>query len=230
MVMNAINFVVRTNAGAVERGVVGAEDLGYLIDASNGREISLNIHRSDLRSYDRAENDLHVLLADGRVIVLEDYFGRDGNSRLFLSTDGVLSEVAFVQGDGGALFAQYADVAAWGKWSPDDALVFFDRADVVATDYVAAENEGGVTMLAAGLLAGGGMLPWLAGGAAVATGAAVIGGSGDGGGGGICGGLIGTCFVAGCLLFSRIPRLGPAVPVILWVGKQIEKTIQHNTL
>jgi uncharacterized membrane protein YjjP (DUF1212 family) len=30
-----------------------------------------------------------------------------------------------------------------------------------------------------------------------------------------CGGLIGTGFVAGCLLFSRIPRLGPAVPVIL---------------
>ncbi len=191
--MNAINFVVRTNAGAVERGVVGAEDLGYLIDASNGREISLNIHRSDLRSYDRAENDLHVLLADGRVIVLEDYFGRDGNSRLFLSTDGVLSEVAFAQGDGGALFAQYADVAALGKWSPDDALVFFDRADVVAADYVAAEDEGGVTMLAAGLLAGGGMLPWLAGGAAVATGAAVIGGSGDGGGDGTGGGgLIGN--------------------------------------
>ena len=31
----------------------------------------------------------------------------------------------------------------------------------------------------------------------------------------LCGGLIGMCFVAGCLLFSRIPRLGPAVPVIL---------------
>ena len=31
----------------------------------------------------------------------------------------------------------------------------------------------------------------------------------------LCGGLIGMCFVAGCLLFSRIPRLGPAVPVML---------------
>lgn len=187
--MNAINFVVRTSAGAVERGVVGADDLGYLIDASGGREISLNLHRSDLRSYDRAENDLHILLADGRVIVLEDYFA-SGGSRLFLSTDGVLSEVAFAEGDGGALFAQYADVAAWGKWSPDDALVFFDRAEVVAADYVAAEDEGGVSMLAAGLLAGSGMLPWLAGGAAVATGAAVIGGSGEGGGDG--GGLVGN--------------------------------------
>ena len=181
--MNAINFVVRTRAGAVERGVVGADDLGYLIDASGGRDISLNLHRSDLRSYDRAENDLHILLADGRVIVLEDYFG-SGGSRLFLSTDGVLSEVAFAEGDDGALFAQYADVAAWGKWSPDDSLIFFDRAEVVAADYVAAEDEGGVTMLAAGLLAGGGMLPWLAGGAAVATGAAIIGGDGEGGGGG----------------------------------------------
>ena len=31
----------------------------------------------------------------------------------------------------------------------------------------------------------------------------------------LCGGLIGMCFVAGYQLFSRIPRLGPAVPVIL---------------
>jgi uncharacterized membrane protein YjjP (DUF1212 family) len=30
-----------------------------------------------------------------------------------------------------------------------------------------------------------------------------------------CGGLIGMLFVAGCQLFSRTPRLGPAVPVIL---------------
>ena len=182
--MNAINFVVRTPVGAIERGTVGADDQGYLIDASGGREISLNLHRTDLRSYDRAGDDLHILLADGRVIVLEDYFGSNGGSRLFLSTDGVLSEVAFAEGDGGALFAQYGDVAAWGKWSPDDSLIFFDRADVVAADYVAADDEGGVSMLAAGLLAGGGMLPWLAGGAAVATGAAVIGGSGEGGGGG----------------------------------------------
>ena len=181
--MNAINFVVRTGTGAIERGVVGAKDQGYLIDAANGREISLNLHRSDLRGYDRAGNDLQITLADGRVIVLEDYFGADASSRLFLSTEGVLSEVAFAEGDGGALFAQYGDVAAWGKWSPDDALIFFDRAEVVAGDFVAAENEGGVSMLAAGLLAGGGMLPWLAGGAAVATGAAVIGGNGDGGGG-----------------------------------------------
>src|SRR6056297_898318 len=181
--MNAINFVVRTGTGAIERGVVGAKDQGYLIDAANGREISLNLHRSDLRGYDRAGNDLQITLADGRVIVLEDYFGADASSRLFLSTEGVLSEVAFAEGDGGALFAQYGDVAAWGKWSPDDALIFFDRAEVLAGDFVAAENEGGVSMLAAGLLAGGGMLPWLAGGAAVATGAAVIGGNGDGGGG-----------------------------------------------
>ncbi|MEN9481095.1 MAG: hypothetical protein RLZZ298_2490 [Pseudomonadota bacterium] len=31
----------------------------------------------------------------------------------------------------------------------------------------------------------------------------------------VCGGLIGMAFVAGYLLFARIPRLGPAVPVIL---------------
>lgn len=188
--MNAINFVVRTRTGAIERGVVGAEDQGYLIDAAGGREISLNLQASDLRGYDRAGNDLQITLADGRVIILEDYFGDGGASRLFLSADGVLSEVAFAQGDGGALFAQYADVAAWGKWSPDDSLIFFDRADVVAGDLVAADSEGGVSMLAAGLLAGGGMMPWLGAGAAVAAGAAVIGGDGDGGGGGGGGSLV----------------------------------------
>src|SRR6056297_3719077 len=164
--MNAINFVVRTGAGAVERGVVGADDQGYLIEAGGGRDVSLNIHRSDLRSYDRAGNDLQITLADGRVIILENYF--DGaDSRLFLSTDGVLSEVAFAQGDGSALFAEYGDVAAWGKWSPDDALIFHDRADIAAADMVAAEPEGGgVSMLGAGLLAGSGILPWLGAGAA----------------------------------------------------------------
>lgn len=187
--MNAINFVVRTRAGAVERGVVGADDRGYLIEAANGREISLNLHRSDLRSYDRADDDLQITLADGRVIILENYFGGDGTSRLFLSTDGVLSEVAFAEGDGGALFAQYGDVAAWGKWSPDDALIFFDRAEVVAADMVVAEDEGGVSMLAAGLLAGGGMLPWLGAGAAAAGAAVIASGDGDSDGGG---GLVGS--------------------------------------
>lgn len=191
--MNAINFVVRTSAGAVERGVVGADDQGYLIEAGGGREISLNVHRSDLRSYDRAGNDLQITLADGRVIILENYF--DGaDSRLFLSTDGVLSEVAFAQGDGGALFAEYGDVAAWGKWSPDDALIFHDRADIAAADMVAAEPEGGgVSMLGAGLLAGSGILPWLGAGAAAATGAAILGGGGgDGDSGNDGDGLVGS--------------------------------------
>ncbi|MFP7674034.1 beta strand repeat-containing protein [Marivita sp. S0852] len=144
-----------------------------------------------MRGYDRAGTDLQLTLADGRVIVLEDYFEDGTASRLFLSTDGVLSEVTFAQGDGGVLFAQYGDVSAWGKWSPDDALIFFDRAEILAADMGAADDEGGVSMLGAGLLAGSGLLPILGAGAAVATGAAVIGGSGDGDGDG-GGGLVGS--------------------------------------
>ncbi|SHH95473.1 Ig-like domain-containing protein [Marivita hallyeonensis] len=189
--MNAINFVIRTRAGAIERGVIGESDQGYLIEAGNGREISLNLHRSDMRGYDRAGNDLQITLADGRVIVLENYFDASGGGRLFLSTDGVLSEVAFAEGDGGVLFAQYGDVAAWGKWSPDDALIFYDRAEVIASDVVAGDDDGGVSMLAAGLLAGGGMLPWLGAGAAAAGAAAIISGDGDGDGDG-GGGLVGS--------------------------------------
>ena len=138
--MNAIDFVVRTPVGAIERGVVGAEDRGFLIDASGGREVSLNLGRADMRGYDRAGDDLMITLADGRVIVLENYFGTDATGQLFISTDGVLSQVTFVEGEGGVLFAQYGDVAAWGKWSPDDALIFFDRPDVAAVDIVAAED------------------------------------------------------------------------------------------
>ena len=186
--MNAINFVARTRTGNIERGVVGSADQGYLIEAGNGREVSLNLHRSDMRGYNRAGNDLQITLADGRVIVLENYFDASGSSRLFLSTDGVLSEVAFADGGDGVLFAQYGDVSAWGKWSPDDALIFFDRAEMVVADAVIADDEGGVSMLAAGLLAGGGLLPWLGAGAA-AAGAVALSGEGDGDGGG---GLVGS--------------------------------------
>ncbi|MBS0125602.1 Ig-like domain-containing protein [Thetidibacter halocola] len=181
--MSAIDFVVRSPVGAVRRGSVGDEAQGFLVDAGTGNDISLNISQDDLRGYDRAANDLLITLADGRVIVLEGYF-EDGGNRLFLSSNGQLNQVTFVEADGGALFAQYGPTEFAGKWSPDDALIFLDDPAVVAE---AAYGDDQVSMLGTALLgatglgaagaglAGLGGLAWLGGGS---------GGSGGNGGGG----------------------------------------------
>ncbi|WP_121631270.1 Ig-like domain-containing protein [Tropicibacter alexandrii] len=189
--MGAIEFVIRTRAGAIERGSVGGGDEDFLIDAGTGNDISLNIRQADLRGYDRSGNDLLVTLADGRVIVLEGYFevGADGGNRLFLSSDGILNEVSFVQTDNGALFAQYGPTETWGKWSPSDQLIFIDDPQVVAdaplNAYDGEEEE--VTMLGTALL--GGLAGTGAGvGAAALGGAALIGAGLTGGGGGNGGG------------------------------------------
>ncbi len=166
--MNAIDFVVRTRAGALERGSVGGEGQGFLIDAGAGSDIFLNISQSDLRGYDRAGDDLLITLADGRVIVLEGYFdGGEGGNRLFLSADGILNEVSFVEAEGGALFAQYGPTETWGKWSPSDELIFIDEPTVVADGAYPATGDGDdgeVSMLAAGLLVGGSGLLGIGGG------------------------------------------------------------------
>ena len=185
--MNAIKFVSRTPVGAVQNGSVGGEGQGFLIDASAGQDISLNISQSDVRGYDRAADDLLITLADGRVIVLEGFFddssGRDGT--LFLSSNGVLNEVGFVEAEGGALFAQYGPAEVWGKWSPSDALIFLDEPTVVAEAAAVAASEGSeVSMLAAGLLGLGGIGAAGLGAAALGGAAALIGGGDNDGGNG----------------------------------------------
>ncbi|WP_418595135.1 Ig-like domain-containing protein [Ponticoccus sp. (in: a-proteobacteria)] len=188
--MNAINFVIRTPVGAVEHGFVGGSDRAFLIEAGSGNDISLNVAQSDLRGYDRAANDLLITLADGRVIVLEGYFdaaGTAGASRFFVSSNGVLNEVGFIEAEGGALFAQYGPGETWGKWSSLDDLIFVDEPMVSAdVPYTGEEEE--VSMLAPGLLGGAGLgVGGMGAGAAAAAGGALLlgrGGDDDGGGGG----------------------------------------------
>ncbi len=189
--MNAINFVTKTRAGDIQRGAVDGNKQGYLIDASGGQDVSLNISRTVVRGYDRAADDLLITLADGRVIILEGYYdlsGSEDGSRLFLSANGTLNEVSFVQAEGGALFAQYGPTESWGKWSPSDQLIFLDDPTVVAeVDTIAPDDGNEVSMLAAGLLGMGGL--GAAGlGAAALGGAALLSGGGDGGNGGGDGG------------------------------------------
>ncbi len=193
--MNAIRFVTRTRAGILERGEVNGEGKGYLIDASGGQEISLNISQTDVRGYDRAANDLLITLADGRVVVLENYFdGGDAGGTLYLSAYGILNEVTFVEADGGALFAQYGPTEEWGKWSPTDALIFINEPTVVAEAPVPVDEGNEVSMLAAGLIGMGGLGAAGLGAAALGGAALLTGGDGDsgGGGGGGGGGLVWT--------------------------------------
>ena len=175
--MKAIDFVVRDSAGGLQRGTMPKGSKFQAIQAQTGQEISLNLRQSDLESSVRTGNDLVITLADGRVITIDNFFNEAGTAnRLFVSSDGYLTEVAFVDTGDGALFAQYGETQAWGKWSPSDDLIYLGRTETAA---VAAGEE--VSMFAAPLLGAG----LLSGGAGIAAaglgGAAILGGLSTGG-------------------------------------------------
>ena len=90
--MKAIGFVVRNAMGASATGEIPVTEASAAITAGAGRDVSINLTQMDLRGYSRIGNDLHIALADGRVIVLTGYFDGAGNAngRLFLSADGAI--------------------------------------------------------------------------------------------------------------------------------------------
>lgn len=178
--MKPIGFVVRDGAGVVNRSEISADGSVTPISAGAGQDISLNLRQSDVQGYQRLGNNLQITLTDGRVVMLEDFFGGAGeNARLFISADGYLNEVDLVEGADGAVFATYGPTEQWGKWSPSDQLIFLDGTEVAHVDPTGDD----VSMLGAGLLGGlGGGAGLLGAGAAVA-GAGLIGGVGGGGGG-----------------------------------------------
>lgn len=186
--MKAIDFVARTSAGAVQFGEIGSAGDPSRISVDPGSEISLNLRQADIAGYQRQGADLAITLADGRVILIEDYFSGDLQvGRLFVSADGYLNEVTLTEGTGASYWAHYGLTAEWGKWSPDEALIFLNEdGTLMAPSRVAgaAAGDDEVSMLAALPLLGG----LGAGGAAAAAAAAVIGGAvlagGDGGGSG----------------------------------------------
>lgn len=177
--MKAIDFVARTSAGSSQTGVVSSDENVVAIDAGAGQEISLNLRQSDIRSYNREGRNLEIVLSDGRLVILENYFGTDGapQSRLFISADGHLNEVSMSESGDGQIYAQYGPTEQWGKWSPTEDLIFLDGGDLAV-----AGGEEDVSMLAAaGLLGGNGLLGALGLGAAGVGGAALMGTGGDGG-------------------------------------------------
>jgi hypothetical protein len=180
--MKAIDYVARMDSGVSQRGSVSEVDDVSVIPAGNGQEISLNLRQIDIAEYDRDGSNLVINLADGRIVILEGYFGEDGTaeSRLFISADGYLNEVTLIEGSEGAIYAQYGPTEIWGKWSPSDDLIFLGGSEV-APAAVAAESE--VSMLGAGLLGGSGVMSALGLGAAGVAATSVLAAE-DGGGGG----------------------------------------------
>lgn len=162
--MKTIDFVVRNDAGAIQRGVVPADGLETVVTLSGGLKVSFNLDPADISQHQRDGDDLVLTLADGRVVRLENYFEvSDAPNQLYLSTNGALNDVLYVQSADGDLIVQYGPTEQWGKWSPADDLIFLGRTEVAAVDAAATEE---VSMLAPLLLAGG------AGSAVVAAGVA----------------------------------------------------------
>nr|MCW1956730.1 hypothetical protein [Roseobacter sp.] len=171
--MKPISFVARGGTGSVDRGNVSADQNLTTIQASAGGEYSFNLRQSDIVSYGRAGTNLEITLADGRVILLENYFDGSGTpvAKLYVSADTYISEVTLVDGANGELYGQYGVAETWGKYGAGDDLIFVDGTEV-AHAVMGQDDE--VSMLGAGLLTGlGGGLGTAA---AVAGGVGVLGG------------------------------------------------------
>ena len=179
--MKAIDFVVRGSAGGLQRGTVSADAKNQVIVAGAGQEISINARQSDFASQVRSGDQLVITLTDGRTITIDNFFNESGAAnRLFVSSDGYLNEVSFVDGGQGNLYAQYGPTSEWGKWSPSDELIFLGNNEVAGVPLADGNEE--VSMLGGALLGGSSLL---GGGAAVAAGlggAALLGGGSGGGG------------------------------------------------
>ncbi len=128
--MKTIEFVVRDQAGGVQRGAVAEGTNSYVIHAKAGQEMSLNLRQTDFLSHTRDGSDLVLTLSDETVIRIGNYFNETGApNRLFVSSDGYLNEVGFIANEGGGLYAQYGPTEQWGKWSPSDDPIYFGRTD-----------------------------------------------------------------------------------------------------
>lgn len=180
--MKAVEYVARMDSGISQRGSVSEDNDVSVIPAGNGQEISLNLRQIDIASYDRDGRNLVINLADGRIVILEGYFGEDGTaeSRLFISADGYLNEVTLIEGSEGSIYAQYGPTDMWSKWSPSDDLIFLGGSEMAPA--TAAEEE--VSMLGAGLLGGSGLMSALGLGAAGVAATSVLAAEDGSGGGG----------------------------------------------
>ncbi|MEO0772861.1 MAG: BapA prefix-like domain-containing protein, partial [Pseudomonadota bacterium] len=155
--MTTVQYAIRGTDGSVMTGAV-QQGSAVILSAGTTQQISLNLSPSDVRSYVRQGGDLHVVLSNGDVLVLENYFAGSGDKDLFLSTEGRLDEVVLTAQADGSLMHQYAAVQVSEKWSSYDDLVFLDveRIEPVVAP-LAAPALGGLGLLGAGAAAAAGV-------------------------------------------------------------------------
>lgn len=170
--MSTVGFITRDLSGTTRQSTF-SEGSPSLLNVTQSKDISLNLSASDIDSYVRRGSDLHLVLADGQILVLQNYYspGAAGGKNLFLSDDGNFVEVVLENKAEGALFASYEPIDISGKWSAYDDMVFLDidRIEPVIAPLLAAPLFGG---LGAGAAAAG-----------VVGAAALVAGGGDGNGG-----------------------------------------------
>jgi hypothetical protein len=150
--VQAIQFAVRDSAGGRQLGSVAGDGQGNFIQVGAGDSISLNISPSNVIAYEQQGRDLVIKLADGRVIVLAQYF--DGSEhQLYLSADGTISQVHVEGGTDGVLAANYGPAQGWDKWSPLDDLRFAEADGITAGD-APVDEPAGMGIFAPALLPG----------------------------------------------------------------------------
>lgn len=144
--MSAIQYVIRDNAGILHSGAVFDSQVQSLISLNQGDRISLDIGRMDIIDYVRSGTSLELYLADGRRIVLENFFSGDDSAQgtLYLNESGHLLEVSIGANDE----LGFREAATWGKWSELEALIFPDDP-VVAPFEVAQAADDAVTQVLA---------------------------------------------------------------------------------
>ncbi|MFW8595388.1 Ig-like domain-containing protein [Cribrihabitans neustonicus] len=167
--MTTVAYITRDPAGTTRHGNF-SEGTPARLNAAPFKDISLNLVAADVESYARHGGDLHITLANGQTLILENYFtgGAGGSKNLFLSADNAMVEVVLEDKAGGMLFAGYEPLDLTGKWSSYDDMMFLgvDRIEPVVAP-LAAAGFGGLG----------------AAGAAAGVGAAALVASGGGGGG-----------------------------------------------
>lgn len=164
--MSGIQYSVRDSAGTVSTGTVPLFDTGEVLAVRGFEDISLNLSSAAVQGYSRDGQNLIVELVGGKTIVLDGFYV-GGAHDLFLSEQGLMSKVEFVDEGQGDLVASYQDIDLSGKWSEYDQLAFLDldRVEPVVAPLAGAALAGfggagaaAVASAAAGaaLLVGGG--------------------------------------------------------------------------
>lgn len=79
--MQTIEFVLRSRMGSFQEGSLTGESGNTTIFLQTGDQVSLHLARHQVAGYEREGSNLIVKLADGREIVLRDYFSGDAGDQ-----------------------------------------------------------------------------------------------------------------------------------------------------